>query len=113
MALTDAVVHEQVTRQERSHHQAGPIAQPCLGLELAHPRVDDGDARLALAPRFDGLWIVLLGTEDRGESIVGASVSLRSAMEELVVVELTPGELPHVGRRGRTGRVDRGLDLSR
>lgn len=50
VALTDAMVHQEMARQERGHHQTRTIAERGGRRELAHGRVHDRDASASLAP---------------------------------------------------------------
>ncbi len=63
VSLTDAIVHQQVARQERRHHQARTVAEPARRRQLAHGRVHDGDTGATLAPGGDSVGILLLGAE--------------------------------------------------
>ena len=92
MALADAIVHQQVARQERGHDQSGPVAEPARGCELAHAGIDHRHPGATVAPCLHGDRVIRLVPEGGHERCV-RDLLLPAPVEEVVVVELTPREL--------------------
>jgi hypothetical protein len=92
-ALAEPPVEPEALRQVGGDYQSRAIGQPAFVRELTHRGVDDGDARLALAPAGERLVVLAPLALARAEIAAGQV----GVGREQLLEEVAPAESSHEG----------------